>query len=57
MPDHYNLYYLFLEDQRNNPMDPQAKARIQHKIEAFYKKTKPPWDQSSFEGKDSNDGE
>ena len=43
MAKHYNLYYLFLEDQRENPMDPIAKERIQKNIEKFYREIKPPW--------------
>ena len=44
MDNHYNLYYLFLEDQQRNPMDPDARDQIRKNIENFYKKIKPPWE-------------
>ena len=43
MDKHKNLYYIFLEDQQRNPMDQEAKERIQKNIEKIYQKIKPPW--------------
>lgn len=40
---HCNLYYLFLEDQRLNPMPEETVLRIRKNIENFYEKIKPPW--------------
>ena len=42
MDGHYNLYYLFLEDKRNNPMPEQKKMDIRKNLENFFKDLKPP---------------
>lgn len=42
MAKHYNLYYLFLEDQARHPMPEQEKIRVQKNLEEFFKKLKPP---------------
>lgn len=43
MADHYNLYYILLEDKAQNPMPEQRARKIRKNIEKFYKKIKPPW--------------
>lgn len=42
MTKHFNLYYLFLEDQQKNPMDEVSKKKIQKNIENYYREIKPP---------------
>lgn len=43
MSPHYNLYYIFLEDQQRHPMPEEQYLRIRKNLENFYKKIKPPW--------------
>lgn len=43
MKRHYNLYYLFWEDQAERRLSEKEKWKIQKIIENFYKKLKPPW--------------
>lgn len=43
MAEHYNLYYIFLEEKQENPMPTQRILQMQKNIENFYKKIKPPW--------------
>lgn len=43
MADHYNLYYLFLEDKAQHPISEVANSEIQKNIEIIYEKIKPPW--------------
>lgn len=43
MAEHYNLYYLLLEDQQKNPMSEAAKEKIRKNIEKYYREIKPPW--------------
>ena len=43
MAEHYNLYYLFLEDMERHPMSEDAFWEIKKNIEKFYEKIKPPW--------------
>lgn len=43
MAKHYNLYYLLLEDQKNNPMSEEANRKILDAIESHYREGKPPW--------------
>lgn len=40
---HYNLYYLFLEDQQKHPIPEDKCLQIRNNLENFYKKIKPPW--------------
>ena len=42
MEKHNNLYYLLLEDQKNNLMTEEAKKRIFQKLETVYSENKPP---------------
>lgn len=42
MKKHYNLYYLFLEDQKNNPMSEKKKRELEHKIKIFRQRKKTP---------------
>lgn len=42
MKDHYNLYYLFLEDKEKNPLPIQQSEAIRKNLEKFYEKIKPP---------------
>lgn len=42
MTQHYNLFYLFLEDKAKNPLSPEKKKEIQKNLENFFKKIKPP---------------
>ena len=42
MTKHFNLYYLFLEDQQKNPMDEVSREKIQKNIEKYYREIKPP---------------
>lgn len=39
--NHYNLYYLFLEDKLQNHMEEKARDEIQKNLENLYKKIKP----------------
>jgi len=41
--NHYNLYYLFLEDKEKHPMSDRGNQAIRKNVENFYKKIKPPW--------------
>ena len=41
MADHYNLYYLFQEDQARHPMPEHHKKRVQKNLEKFFKNIKP----------------
>lgn len=43
MPQHYNLYYLFLEDMRRYPISEKRNQEIQKVIEDFCKRIEPPW--------------
>lgn len=42
MKEHYNIYYLFLEDRAKNPVPDDRNEAIRKNIENFYKKIKPP---------------
>ena len=42
MDGHYNLYKLFLEDKRKNPMPEQKVMNIRKNLEKFFKTLKPP---------------
>lgn len=42
MAEHYNLYYLFLEDKARHPMPEEKMLQIQKNIEKIYEKIKPP---------------
>ena len=42
MAEHFVLYYLFLEDQRANPMPEDRNRQVRKNIEKFYQKIKPP---------------
>ena len=44
MAQHYNLYHLLLEDQQKNPMEQNARNRVQKNIEEFFRYLKPPWE-------------
>ena len=44
LAEHFNLYYILLEDLQNCPMSPEAHDRIKENIENFYEIIKPPWD-------------
>jgi len=39
--EHYNLYYLLLEDKEKHPLPAQQSERIQKNIEKFCKEIKP----------------
>lgn len=39
---HYNIYYLFLEDQKKHPLSEQVREAIRKNIEKYFKKLKPP---------------
>ena len=39
---HYNLYYLFREDQQNNPIDPDAELHILRVLAEFLQKAQDP---------------
>lgn len=36
MPEHYNLYYLLLEDQQNNAMSETRSQQIRQAVELHY---------------------
>ena len=40
---HSNLYYILLEDQQKNPMDPASREQMRVNLENFYREIKPPW--------------
>ncbi len=42
MKEHYNLYYLILEDKQKHPLPKAQSDAIQKNIEEFFKKIKPP---------------
>ena len=42
MAEHYNLYYLLLEDREKNPMPEQKAMAIQKNLEKFFKNINPP---------------
>ena len=42
MKEHYNLYYLFLEDKLKNPMPEKRRLEMRSALEKFYKSLKPP---------------
>lgn len=42
MPQHYNLYYLFLEDRAKHPIPPESDIRIRKNLEEFYRHLIPP---------------
>ena len=42
MKAHYNIYYLFLEDQKKHPLSEQVREAIRKNIEKYFKKLKPP---------------
>lgn len=44
MKDHFNLYYIFLEDMQRHSMSEKRNEQIRKNLENFYKKIKPPWD-------------
>ena len=44
MKDHYNLYYIFLEDMQRHPMSEKRNAEIRKNLDNFYRKIKPPWE-------------
>ena len=41
MAEHYNLYYLLLEEREKNPMPEQKAMAIQKNLEKFFKNIKP----------------
>ena len=43
MKEHYNLYYLFLEDKENCCLSAQQSEAVRKNIENFFGKIKPPW--------------
>ena len=43
MPEHRNLYYLFLEEQQQNLMPEDRNREIRKNLENYFKKIKPPW--------------
>lgn len=43
MKEHYNLYYLFLEDKEKHPPPVQQSEAIRKNIEKFFGIIKPPW--------------
>jgi hypothetical protein len=40
---HYNLYYLYLEEQEKHPLSTQQSETIRKNIEKYFEKIKPPW--------------
>ena len=38
MPEHYNLYYLLLEDQQNNAMSETRSQQIRQTVELHYRR-------------------
>ena len=40
--EHYNLYYLFLEDKQKNPMPEARVLEIRKNLEKFLENIKPP---------------
>ena len=38
MPEHYNLYYILLEDQQNNPMSETRNRQIRQAVELHYRR-------------------
>ena len=44
MKDHYNLYYIFLEDMQRHPISEKRNAEIRKNLEYFYRNIKPPWE-------------
>lgn len=48
MDDHFNLYYIILEDMLQHPMSEKQCAEIKNNLEKFYDKIKPPWKQNSI---------
>ena len=38
MPEHYNLYYLLLEDQQNNAMSETRSQQIRQAVELHYRR-------------------
>jgi hypothetical protein len=40
--EHYNLYYLFLEDKEKHPLPAQRSEAIRKNIKIFLEKIKPP---------------
>jgi len=36
--EHYNLYYILLEDKRNNPMPEARNRQIRQNLEAHYRR-------------------
>ena len=43
MKVHYNLYYLYLEEQEQHPLSTQQSETIRKNIEKYFEKIKPPW--------------
>ena len=43
MQGHYNIYYLFLEDKKKNPMSEDKINEVRENIEKYYEELKPPW--------------
>lgn len=41
MAEHYRLYYIFLEEQAQNPIPPPRKIQIEKNLKNFYEKIKP----------------
>ena len=42
MREHYNLYYLFLEDKLKNQMPAEKKEKILEKLKKIYENINPP---------------
>jgi len=40
--EHYNIYYLFLEDKRQHKMPSEKKEKILKSLQEIFKKIKPP---------------
>ncbi len=49
MKEHYNLYYLLLQDKQSHAMEPRAALRIRKVVTATYQGKKPPWRQAQGE--------
>ena len=42
MKEHYNIYYLFLEDKEKHPLPIQHSEAIRKNVEKIFEKIKPP---------------
>jgi hypothetical protein len=40
--EHFNLYYVFAEDEKNTPVPAALIERLQKNFELFWEKAKPP---------------